>query len=627
MIRAYRIALICGAVPLLLGVSIFTLWLITRWHWLPWAGSDAASHREVQELQAGAAGDAPLHEPPAPSERLSRLPLPEIKSDSRFYTLRSGSRRCGLQVALAPVLIEMRNDSRGSRTRGVYQHVRYRLQAERHLGVPVDSTIHQVLYRAKDTGEVLGFAVAHRRTLAPDARLPDGATFEAIDQFTEAIVGRLGGKWLVRVVVTRDGEEFKRLSLPLDNDVHIAEDLTFIHREYDAARKRQWSGGKTPTGKQSVQDVRFRMLVVENLSQIEFGVRRVGRARIRLKSGKREDVIVYEVRTTSVGAASADAAPRQRLCFRAADGTLVRSRRPAVRPGAPALTVELSHPIKPSTLERLPMRLDQLKPDAIPFPLGQYVEYQMFAGSKVIAKLGLRFSREKDATGTMRLRAWSEVTVRTTGGAGRDEEAVTFYDDALLPVAHRTTGTVLAAGAPTRERAKSNGAGDSTRPSRVGPDGRPDAGAGSSGPKLHAYRREVTRQDEMLHARNQFDEQWREQTVLARGPVYVVDTNLIHPWVLLAAGLELEEDRRYRIALFHVKQMRLAYMNMQVGKRQKFRHDGRSVPGYLVDVSAPQLELLGRMMVDESGRLLNWLQIYPDGKRLETRLASYSTRI
>ena len=623
MIRAYRVALICGAVPLFLGVSIFMLW-----QWLPWAGSDAASHREVQEQQAGAAGEAPLRESPAPSPRLSRLPLPEIKVDAQFYTLRSGSRRCGLQVALAPILIEMRNDIRGSRTRGVYQHVRYRMQAERHLGVPVDSTVHQVVYRAKDTGEVLGFAVAHRRTLAPDARLPHGAAFEAIDQFTEAIVGRSGSQRLVRVVVTRGGKEFKRFSLPLDDDVRIAEDLTFIHRDYNAARERQRSGGKTPTGKQSIQDVRFRMLVVENLSQVEFSVRRVGRERIRLKSGKREDVIVYELHTTSVGAASVALrlmAPHQRLCFRAADGTLVRSHRPAVRSGAPTLTVELSHPIKPSVLERLPMRLDRLKPAAIPFPLGQYVEYQMLAGSLVIGKVGLRFSREKDATGTMRLRAWSEVTVRTKGGAGRDEEAVTFYDDALLPVEHRTTGTVRAAGAPAKARAqaKSDGAGDSTRPSHVGPDGRPDAGAETSGFKLHAYRYEVTHQDGMLHARNQVDEQRREKTVLARGPVYVVDTNLIHPWVLLAAGLELEEDRRYRIALFHVKQMRLAYMNLQVGKRQTLRHDGRSVLGYLVDVSAPQLELLGRMMVDEHGRLLNWLQIYPDGKHLETKLASY----
>ena len=72
----------------------------------------------------------------------------------------------------------------------------------------------------------------------------------------------------------------------------------------------------------------------------------------------------------------------------------------------------------------------------------------MLAGSTVIAKLGLRFSREKDPTGAVQLRAWSDVTMRTKGGAGRDEEAVTLYDDALLPVAHRTNGTVRTASAP-----------------------------------------------------------------------------------------------------------------------------------------------------------------------------------
>ncbi len=36
--RAYRVALICGALPLLVGVSIFLLWLITRWDWLMVAG-------------------------------------------------------------------------------------------------------------------------------------------------------------------------------------------------------------------------------------------------------------------------------------------------------------------------------------------------------------------------------------------------------------------------------------------------------------------------------------------------------------------------------------------------------------------------------------------------------------
>lgn len=38
MNRAYRVALISGALPLLVGVSIFTLWMITRWDWLFLAG-------------------------------------------------------------------------------------------------------------------------------------------------------------------------------------------------------------------------------------------------------------------------------------------------------------------------------------------------------------------------------------------------------------------------------------------------------------------------------------------------------------------------------------------------------------------------------------------------------------
>lgn len=38
MNRAYRIALICGALPLLVGVSLFLLWLIARWDWLMIAG-------------------------------------------------------------------------------------------------------------------------------------------------------------------------------------------------------------------------------------------------------------------------------------------------------------------------------------------------------------------------------------------------------------------------------------------------------------------------------------------------------------------------------------------------------------------------------------------------------------
>jgi hypothetical protein len=38
MSRTYRIATICGATPLLVGVVIFLLWLVTRWDWLMAAG-------------------------------------------------------------------------------------------------------------------------------------------------------------------------------------------------------------------------------------------------------------------------------------------------------------------------------------------------------------------------------------------------------------------------------------------------------------------------------------------------------------------------------------------------------------------------------------------------------------
>jgi hypothetical protein len=38
MNRAFRVALFCGALPLLVGISIFLLWLITRWDWLMMAG-------------------------------------------------------------------------------------------------------------------------------------------------------------------------------------------------------------------------------------------------------------------------------------------------------------------------------------------------------------------------------------------------------------------------------------------------------------------------------------------------------------------------------------------------------------------------------------------------------------
>ncbi len=34
MNRAYQIALACGLVPLVVGTSIFVLWLVTRWNWL-----------------------------------------------------------------------------------------------------------------------------------------------------------------------------------------------------------------------------------------------------------------------------------------------------------------------------------------------------------------------------------------------------------------------------------------------------------------------------------------------------------------------------------------------------------------------------------------------------------------
>ena len=38
MNRAYWVALICGAIPLVAGVSIFLLWLMTRWDGLMAAG-------------------------------------------------------------------------------------------------------------------------------------------------------------------------------------------------------------------------------------------------------------------------------------------------------------------------------------------------------------------------------------------------------------------------------------------------------------------------------------------------------------------------------------------------------------------------------------------------------------
>jgi hypothetical protein len=38
MIRTYRTALLCWLLPLLAGISIFWLWLLTLWDWLPTAG-------------------------------------------------------------------------------------------------------------------------------------------------------------------------------------------------------------------------------------------------------------------------------------------------------------------------------------------------------------------------------------------------------------------------------------------------------------------------------------------------------------------------------------------------------------------------------------------------------------
>jgi hypothetical protein len=39
MNRAYRIALFCGATPLIVGSSIFVLWFFARWEWLKLAGA------------------------------------------------------------------------------------------------------------------------------------------------------------------------------------------------------------------------------------------------------------------------------------------------------------------------------------------------------------------------------------------------------------------------------------------------------------------------------------------------------------------------------------------------------------------------------------------------------------
>ena len=39
MNQSYRLALLCGALPLIVGVAIFCLWLVTRWEWLGAAGA------------------------------------------------------------------------------------------------------------------------------------------------------------------------------------------------------------------------------------------------------------------------------------------------------------------------------------------------------------------------------------------------------------------------------------------------------------------------------------------------------------------------------------------------------------------------------------------------------------
>src|SRR5687767_6136344 len=38
MILWYRLALICGAAPLIAGIAIFVTWVYTRWNWLVGAG-------------------------------------------------------------------------------------------------------------------------------------------------------------------------------------------------------------------------------------------------------------------------------------------------------------------------------------------------------------------------------------------------------------------------------------------------------------------------------------------------------------------------------------------------------------------------------------------------------------
>lgn len=34
----YKLSLTCGTIPLLTGITIFVLWLFTRWGWLMFAG-------------------------------------------------------------------------------------------------------------------------------------------------------------------------------------------------------------------------------------------------------------------------------------------------------------------------------------------------------------------------------------------------------------------------------------------------------------------------------------------------------------------------------------------------------------------------------------------------------------
>ena len=79
MNHAYRIALTCGVTPLLVGVTIFLLWLITRWDWLMIAGA-ATLYGGVAAFFVGAAAVArmcwlALRSPDVPRRRHLRLIL------------------------------------------------------------------------------------------------------------------------------------------------------------------------------------------------------------------------------------------------------------------------------------------------------------------------------------------------------------------------------------------------------------------------------------------------------------------------------------------------------------------------------------------------------------------------